>query len=326
MSKVVRVYEAGGPEVLRIEDVDLGAPGEGEVLLRQTAVGVNLIDVYHRTETTGQYAIARPAVLGVEGAGVIEAIGPGVSGLGVGDRAGYLSVLGAYAERRLMKAASLIRLPESITDAQAAAGLVKGITAEYLLTLTYPVGPNDTVLVHAAAGGVGQLMVQWAKHLGATVIGTVGSAAKAEIARGLGCDAVFVIGVGKLPDSVRAFTQGRGVDVVYDSLGKDSFLDSLSCIRPLGMMVNYGQASGPVPPFDIGLLAQKGSIYLAKPTLATFVADPARRQRLADGLFKAVADGVVDIAVARELPLDRVADAHRDLEARKTTGSTVLIP
>ncbi|MCY1254217.1 2-haloacrylate reductase [compost metagenome] len=326
MVKAVRVHQPGGPEALRIDEVDLPLPAEGEVLLRHTAIGVNLIDIYHRTATSGQYAIARPAVLGVEAAGVIEDIGPTVTGFQKGDRVAYLMVLGAYAEKRIIKASQLVKLPEFISDEQAAAGMVKGITAQYLLTRIFPVRKYNAVLVHAAAGGVGQLLVQWAKHLGAQVIGTVGSHAKVPVATACGCDAVVVLGEQDLAAEVRRVTDGRGVDVAYDSVGKDTFYQSLDAIRPLGMMVSYGQSSGPVPPLEIGVLAQKGSIFLAKPTLATFTSSPETLQELADGLFAAVRDGFVKIEVSRRAPLSEVAQVHSDLEARRSTGAIVLLP
>lgn len=326
-TRVVRVYEPGGPEVLKLEEVELAPPGEGEVLVRHTAIGVNLIDTYHRSATSGQYAIERPSVLGIEAAGVIENVGPAVTGFSVGDRVGYLMALGAYADKRLIRAAQLVKLPPFISDEQAAAGLVKGITAEYLLTRMYHVTQGSAILVHAAAGGVGQLLVQWAKSLGAQVIGTVGSSPKAALAKAAGCDAVLVLGEQpEIAPEVKRLTGGRGVDVVYDSIGKDTFLDSLNALRPVGTMVNFGQSSGAVPPLDLSILAQKGSVFLAKPTLATFVSDPAGRQQLADGLFAAVRAGTVRIEISRRARLEDAADVHRDLESRKTTGSIVLLP
>jgi len=324
--KVVRVYEPGGPEVLRHEDADLPRPSEDEVVVRHTAMGINLIDVYHRTATSGQYAIARPAILGIEAMGVVEEVGSAVQSVQAGNRVGYLMSLGAYCEQRVIKASQLLRIPDFVTDAKAAAGMVRGITAQYLLTRIYPVNSESSILVHGAAGGVGQLMIQWAKHLGARVVAAVSSSDDVAIAKAAGSDEVVVIGDRDFAPEVRRLTGGRGVDVAYDSVGKDTFFQSLDSIRPLGMIVNYGQASGPVPPIDPGILAQKGSIFLSKPTLATFNADPKVRQELADGFFCALRDGVISIPEPRRIPLADVAQAHRDLEARRLTGPTVLVP
>lgn len=326
MVKVVRVYEPGGPEVLKYEDAEVANPKADEVRVRHTAMGINLIDVYHRTATSGQYAIARPAVLGIEATGVLEEVGAEVRGFAPGDRVGYLMSIGAYSEARVIKASQLVKMPEDVQDTQVAAGLVRGITAQYLLTRIYPVARGSTLLVHGASGGVGQLMIQWAKHLGATVIAAVPSDDDVAVARSAGSDHVVVLSSRGWAEQTREFTGGRGVDVAYDSVGKDTFLQSLDCVRPLGMIVNYGQASGPVPPFDIGLLAQKGSVFLAKPTLATFNADPKIRQELADGFFQALQQNIVRIPDPRQIRLADVAQAHRDLEARRLTGPTVLVP
>lgn len=324
--KVVRVYEPGGPEQLKYEEAEVPAPSDGEVLLRHTAIGINLIDVYHRTATAGQYAIARPAILGVEAAGVVETVGAGVEGVSEGDRVGYLMSLGAYAEKRVVKASQLIRIPEFVPNAKAAAGMVRGVTVRYLLSAIYPVTKGTAILVHSAAGGVGQLMIQWATHLGAHVIGAVMSDDEVPVAKAAGAADVVTIAGGDFAAEVRRLTAGRGVDVVYDSVGKDTFLQSLDCIRPVGMLVNYGQASGPVQPFDPGILAQKGSISFAKPTLATFNADPVVRQQLADAFFAALKEGVIRMAEPRMIRLADAAEAHRDLEARRLTGPTVLVP
>lgn len=326
MVKVVQTTGPGGIEVLNIASVTLNPPADGEVLLRQTAIGVNLIDLYHRTATEGQYAIAHPAVLGVEAAGAVEQIGPGVVDFSVGDRVAYCMVRGAYAQKRLIPASRLVRLPDFISDEQAAACLVKGITAYYLLHRIRAVGHGDTLLVHAAAGGVGQMLCQWAKHLGATVIGTVGSSDKAPIAQAAGCDHVVLHNQGDFAARVKELTAGRGVDAAYDSIGKDTFFRSLDCLRPLGLMVSYGQASGAVPPFDIGVLAQKGSVFLAKPTLATFVQDTAELRRLADGVFEAIRKGAIRVDIQHRANLDDVAAVHADLESRKPLGHMVIAP
>ncbi|NGM87733.1 quinone oxidoreductase [Parapusillimonas sp. SGNA-6] len=326
MVKTIRVHEPGGIEVLQSTTEALGQPGEGEVLLRQTAIGVNLIDTYHRTATAGQYAIARPAILGVEAAGVVEALGPGVTQFKVGDRAAYWMVLGAYAEKRIIPAAKLVKLPDFVSEETAAAGLLKGVTAQYLLHRIYPVKDGDTVMVHAAAGGVGQLLCQWARHLGATVIGSVGSGGKKQAAADAGCHHVIVHDGGDFSTQVKALNGGRGVDVVYDSIGKDTFEASLNCLRPLGMMVSFGQASGAIPPLDISVLAQKGSVFLAKPTLATFSRERSDIESLARGFFDAIGSGAIRIDVRHRASLDEVGTMHAALEARQTTGPIVLTP
>lgn len=326
MTQIIQTTGPGDISVLQHMSVELDPLVGDQVLLRQTAIGVNLIDLYHRTATEGQYAIEHPAVLGVEAAGVVEAVGPDVRDLAPGDRVAYCMVRGAYAQKRLISAASLIKLPDFISDEQAAVGLVKGITAYYLLHRIYPVSAGDTLLVHAAAGGVGQMLCQWAKHLGATVIGTVGSEAKIPLAQAAGCDHVVLHEGGDFVAQVKSLTQGRGVDVVYDSIGKTTFFGSLDCLRPLGMMVNYGQASGAVPPFDVGILAQKGSVFLAKPTLATFVQDPAERQKLADEVFQAIQSGAIRVEIGYRAGLKDVASIHAALEARKALGLVALTP
>lgn len=326
MVHAIRVHQPGGPEALVWEEVTVPPPGPGEALVRHTAIGVNLIDTYHRTALSGQYAIPRPAVLGVEGAGVVEAVGPGVTDVAPGDRVAYWMLLGAYAEQRIVPANRLVKLPDTVPDEVAAAAMVKGTTAQYLLHRVHPVKAGDTLLVHAAAGGVGQLLCQWAHALGATVIGTVGAPEKVAVAQGAGCDHVILYREEDFVARVRDITSGRGVDVVYDSVGQDTFMASLDCLKPFGLMVNFGQASGPVPPLDVSVLAQKGSIFLAKPTLATVTRSREDIETLAGGLFEALASGRVRVDIARRAPLTDAASVHRDLEARRTTGSIVLIP
>jgi NADPH2:quinone reductase len=323
MPKAIRIHETGGPEVLRWEEVEVGRPGPGEALIRQTAIGLNFIDTYHRT---GLYPLPLPAVLGMEGAGMVEEVGAGVTDVKPGDRVAYAGVVGAYTERRLIAADRLVPLPDGVSDIQAAAMMLKGMTAEYLLLRTHRVQRGETILVHAAAGGVGLIMCQWAKHLGATVIGTVGNDQKAELARANGCHHPIVYTRENFTERVHALTGGAGVPVVYDSVGKDTFLGSLDCLRPLGLMVSYGNASGAVPPFNIGLLAQKGSLFLTRPVLMAYTAKREDLLTSARALFEVVESGVVKIKLERTWPLKEAAAAHRELEGRRTTGSTVLIP
>jgi NADPH2:quinone reductase len=325
MSKAIQIHETGGPDVLRWEDVEVGDPGTDEIRIRHTAVGLNFIDVYFRT---GVYPAASfPFTPGLEGAGIVEALGAGVAEVSVGDRVAYAAPpAGSYAEVRLMPASKVVRVPDGVDDRTAAAMMLKGMTAQYLLRSTYRVQPGDVILFHAAAGGVGTIACQWAKHLGATVIGTVGSEQKAELARAHGCDHPIVYTREDFVERVKDITGGEGVAVVYDSVGKDTFLKSLDCIRPMGMMVSFGQSSGNVEPLDVLTLSAKGSLFLTRPTLMTYT---ARREDLvasADELFEVVANGAVRIDVNQTYPLAQAASAHRDLEARKTTGSTVLIP
>ncbi len=322
----IRVYEAGGPDVLREEQIDLSAPGPAEVLIRHTAIGVNLVDTYHRTATTGQYAISRPATLGVEAAGVVEAVGEEASEFKSGDRVAYSMLLGAYAERRLAPAWRLVKIPEGVSDQAAAALLLKGSTAYCLLHDVWRVKKEDTILVHAAAGGVGRLLCQWASHLGATVIGTVGSPEKVASASASGCAHVLVLRGHDFAAETRHITAGRGVDVVYDSIGAETFDGSLNALRPFGMMVSFGQASGPIPPLDISILAQKGSLSLSKPTLATRTATREGINTLAEAVFAALLEGAIIPEIGLTAPLREVADIHRAIEARKTTGSTILLP
>ena len=325
MTHAIRIHTPGGPDVMRWEEVNVGAPGRGEVRLRQTAVGLNFIDVYQRS---GLYPLpALPAVLGMEAAGVVEAVGPGVVDLQAGDRVAYASLpVGAYAEARLMPADRVIRLPDDISDQQASAMMLKGLTAHYLLRRTFHVTPGDAILIHAAAGGVGLMVCRWAKHLGATVIGTVGSDAKAELARAHGCDHPIVYTWEDLPKRVRELTGGEGVAVVYDSVGKDTFVASLDCLRPLGMMVSFGNESGAVPAFEPAMLASRGSLFFTRPSLMTYTAKVEDYRAAAEELFSVVTAGIVPIEINQTYPLRDAAEAHRDLEARKTTGSTVLLP
>ncbi len=324
MTKAIRIHEPGGPEALKYEDVEVGAPGPGEVRLRQTAVGLNFIDVYHRS---GLYPVKDlPAVIGMEAAGVIEEAGPDVGGFKAGDRVAYTMGLGAYTQERVMGTGRLVPLPDAIDDRQAAAMMLQGTTAHYLIHRTYKVQKGDTILVHAAAGGVGLILCQWAKHLGATVIGCVGSEEKAALAKANGCDHAILYRDENVPERVRKLTNGDGVQVVYDGVGKETFNDSLDCLRPFGLMVSFGNASGPLEPLNPAILGPKGSLYLTRTTLATHT---ATRELLMDGanaLFDVVTKGHVKIAINQTYPLHETAQAHRDLEGRKTTGSTVLIP
>jgi NADPH2:quinone reductase len=323
MPKAIRIHQYGGPEVLKWEDFDPGQPGPGEALVRHEAVGLNFIDVYHRS---GLYPLpAFPATPGLEAAGVVAAVGPNVSEAVVGDRVAYAGVPpGAYAEVRRIPAHRLVKLPAAIPSLQAAAMMLQGMTARYLLKGCWQVGPGTTVLLHAAAGGVGLIASQWARHLGATVIGTVGTPEKAELARAHGCHHTIVYTREDFAARVKEITGGRGVDVVYDSVGQTTLMKSLDCLRPMGMLVLFGQSSGPVPPFDLALLAQKGSLFITRPTLMTYT---ARREDLlahASDLFEVVLSGKVKIEVARTYPLSEAPRAHRDLEGRKTTGSSVF--
>jgi NADPH2:quinone reductase len=319
----MRVYEYGGPEKLRWEQVQVGAPGEGQVLVRNTAIGLNFVDTYQRS---GLYQTALPFTPGSEGAGVVEAVGPKVKELKVGDRVAYSSPIGAYAEVLLRPADRMVKIPTGIDDKTAAAMMLKGLTAQYLLRRTYRVKKGDTILVHAAAGGVGLILCQWAKALGAIVIGTVGSDEKAALAKKAGCKHVIVLSREKFPERVKEITKGKGVPVVYDGIGKDTFMDSLDCLAPLGLMASFGNASGAVTQFNLGVLAQKGSLFLTRPTLNTYAAS---REALLSGareLFAVVKSGKVKIAINQTYPLREAAQAQIDLAARKTTGSTVLIP
>src|SRR5687768_6651452 len=323
MPYAVRIREHGGPEIMSWEEVEIGNPGPGEVRVRNTAVGLNYIDTYHRS---GLYPMQLPLTLGSEGAGVIVAVGPKVKDFKVGDRVAYAQPIGAYAEVALRPAARLVKIPSGIDDQTAAAMMLKGMTAWYLCRRTYKVKKGDTILVHAAAGGVGQILCQWAKYLGATVIGTVGSEEKVALAKKAGCKHVIVSSKEKISERVKAITKGKGVPVVYDGVGKDTFMDSLDCLSPLGMMVSFGNASGAVPPFNIGILAQKGSLFLTRPTLGNYTSTPEDLAAAARELFAVVKKGAVKIKINQTYPLREAAQAHRDLQGRKTTGSTVLLP
>lgn len=323
MPYAIRIHETGGPEALRWEEVEPGKPGPGEVLVRNTAVGLNYIDTYHRS---GLYPVPLPATLGMEGAGVVEAVGPRVKEFKRGDRVAYAQPIGAYAEVCLRPADRLVKIPSGVSDRVAAAMMLKGLTAQYLLRRTYRVKKGETILVHAAAGGVGQILCQWAKHLGVTVIGTVGSEEKAALAKKVGCKHVIVLSRENFSERVRALTKGTGVPVVYDGVGKDTFEGSLDSLQALGLMVSYGNASGAVPPFNIGTLSQKGSLFLTRPTLMTYVAKRDDLVKAARELFAVVKSGAVKVSVNQTYPLREAAQAHRDLEARRTTGSSVLLP
>ena len=324
MPHVIRIHKHGGPEVMEWEEVTLAPPGPGEVVLRQTAVGLNFVDVYNRS---GLYPMPLPAVLGGEGAGIVDDVGEGVTELKVGDRVAYGNApIGSYAEARVLPAHRLVKVPDGISDVTAAAMMLKGLTAQYLLRQTYRVKPGDTILCHAAAGGVGLILCQWAKHLGATVIGVVGSDEKAALARAHGCDHPIVTTREDFPQRVLEITNGQKVPVVYDSVGKETFVRSLDCLAPLGLMVSFGNASGPVEPINIGVLGAKGSLYLTRPSLGTYVAKRENLVKMASELFDVVLSGAVKIEVHQTYPLREAARAQRDLEARKTTGSTVLSP
>jgi NADPH2:quinone reductase len=321
MPRAIVVHQPGGPEQLVWEDVEVGDPGPGQVRLRQNAVGLNFIDVYHRT---GLYPQSLPFTPGVEGAGVVEQIGPGVEGLAEGDRVAYAGPVGGYAEARLIAADRLVRLPDDISFDQAAAMLLQGLTADMLLRGVRQVRDGDTILVHAAAGGVGLILCQWASALGATVIGTVSSDAKAELARAHGCHHPIVYTRQDFVVEVDRLTGGAKLPVVYDSVGRDTFLKSLDCLQRRGLMVSFGQSSGPVEPFAPGLLAQKGSLFLTRPTMFDYVRERGDLERSAEALFDAVRSGKVTVDIRQRFPLAEAAEAHRALEARKTSGSTIL--
>ena len=324
MSRLIRFERTGGPEVLQWVEAEVPAPAAGEARIRHLAVGLNYIDTYHRS---GLYPVPLPSGIGLEAAGVVEAVGEGVPDLLPGDRVAYAGgPLGAYAEIRNIPADRLVKLPEALSFEQGAAMMLQGLTAQYLLRRTYRVQPGDTILIHAAAGGVGLIVCQWAKALGATVIGTVGSDEKAELARQHGCDHTIVYARETVSTRVREITGGEGVAVVYDSIGKDTFMDSLACLRPLGMMVTFGNASGPVAPFDPGLLGKMGSLFLTRPSLFAYTARRSDLLAMANELFSVVAAGQVHLSINQRFPLRDAATAHRELEARRTTGSTILIP
>mgnify|MGYP003587713695 CR=1 FL=1 len=325
MGHAIIMHKTGGPEVLEWASFDPPRPGPGEALIRHEAIGLNFIDVYHRS---GLYPLpGLPAIIGMEGAGVVEEVGDHVTEVCEGDRVAYAGLpVGAYSERRTLPAHRLVHLPDGIGTRQAAAMMLQGMTARYLLKGCYPVGAGDTILIHAAAGGVGSILCQWAKRLGARVIGTVGSEEKAEIARKNGSDHVIRYDLENFTPMVRKITEGNGVDVVYDSIGQATFMGSLDCLRPLGTLVSFGQSSGPIEPLDIGLLGAKGSLFLTRPSLMTYTAKREDLLSHARDLFDVVCSGAVQIAVNREYPLSEAAQAHRDLQSRKTTGSSILIP
>ncbi|SOY90247.1 quinone oxidoreductase, NADPH-dependent [Cupriavidus taiwanensis] len=324
MSKAIRIEQTGGPEVMQWVDVQVGDPGPGEVRVRHEAVGLNYIDVYFRT---GLYKQPLPGGLGMEGAGVVEAVGEGVRHVAVGDRVAYAGrPTGAYAQVRVMPADIVVRLPDAIPFDTAAAMMLQGLTAQYLIRDSYKVQPGDTVLLHAAAGGVGLIACQWLKALGVTVIGTVGSDEKAELARANGCAHTIVYTRESFVERVREITNGKGVPAVYDSIGADTFRGSLDCLAPRGTMVSFGNASGPVPPFDLSVLGNKGSLRLTRPTLMTYVVHRELLEPMVADLFDAVTTGKVKVDIRQRYAVSEVAQAHRDLESRKTTGSTVLLP
>ncbi|HEY0336380.1 MAG TPA: quinone oxidoreductase [Burkholderiales bacterium] len=323
MPYAIRIHENGGPDKLRWEEVPAGEPGPGEVRVRNTAVGLNYIDTYQRS---GLYPMQLPLTLGSEGAGVVEAVGPRVKDFKVGDRVAYAQPIGAYAEVALRPVARLVKIGAGIDDKTAAAMMLKGMTAWYLCRRTYRVKKGETIVVHAAAGGVGQILCQWTKYLGANVIGTVGSEEKVDLAKKAGCKHVIVTSREKTSERVKAITKGKGVPVVYDGVGKDTFMDSLDCLSPLGLMVSFGNASGAVPPVNIGMLAQKGSLFLTRPTLVNYTSTREDLLTASRELFAVVKKGAVKIKINQTYPLREAAQAHADLENRKTTGSTVLLP
>ena len=323
-SHAIRIHETGGPDKFKWEEVEVGEPGKGEILLRQTAVGLNFIDVYHRT---GLYKVPLPSGIGSEGAGVVEKVGPGVTELKPGDRVAYASgPLGSYAEARLYPAERAIKLPDGISDRQAGAMMLQGMTVEYLVRRTYPVKAGQTVLLHAAAGGVGLIASQWLKHIGATVIGTAGGPEKMALAKAHGCDHVIDYHKEDVAKRVRELTGGKGVPVAYDSVGKDTFQATLDSLSPRGMFVSFGNSSGPVPAFEPIILSAKGSLYITRPTLMAYVATREDLVQSATALFDVVLKGAVKIEINQTYPLKEAAQAHRDLEARMTTGSTILLP
>jgi NADPH2:quinone reductase len=323
LTKAIRFHETGGPEVLRLEDVEVGEPGPGELRIRHTAIGVNFVDTYQRS---GLYRVPLPAIAGSEAAGVVEAVGAGVTGHAVGDRVGYTGVVGAYCGARLVPADRVVAIPDGISDAQAASMLLKGMTVEYLIRRTYAVRAGETVLWHAVAGGVGSIACQWLHALGVTVIGTVGTDEKAERARALGCDHPVVYTRESFVERVAELTDGAKLPVVYDSVGAATWEGSLDCLRPRGLMVSFGNASGAVPPVSIRVLAAKGSLFLTRPTLHAYIATRAELEATAAALFDVVLEGKVRVDPGRSYPLADAAQAHRDLEARRTVGSLLLVP
>lgn len=324
MSKAIRIHKTGGPDVLSWENHDPGKPGQGEVRVVQQAIGLNYIDVYHRT---GLYPVpSLPCIPGLEGAGIIDAVGEGVADFVKGDRVAYAGVpLGAYAEVRCIPAHRLVKLPDEITTRDAAAMMLQGMTVRYLLKGCYDVQPGTTILVHAASGGVGSIMCQWAKHIGAITIGTVGSLDKADLAKANGCTHTILYREENFQEAVKKVTRGRGVDVVYDSVGKTTFMGSMNCLRPMGTMVSFGQSSGVVDPFDISLLAAKGSLFLTRPSLMNYTAERDALLVHAQDLFEVIVSGAVKINVFKEYQLEDAFQAHQDLEGRLSTGSSVFL-
>jgi len=322
MTHAIRVHQVGGPEVLQWEKVEVGEPGTGQVKLRQEAAGLNFIDVYHRT---GVYPQPLPFTPGTEGAGVVEAVGDAVEHVKRGDRVAYAGPIGGYAEVRLIGADRLVKLPDSISSEQAAAMMLQGMTAQMLLRSVFPVAKGDTILIHAAAGGVGLIMCQWASALGATVIGTVGTEEKAELASEHGCHHPIVHSKQDFVAEVQRITHGEKLPVVYDSIGRDTFMRSMDCLKPRGLMVSFGQSSGTVEAFSPNVLAQKGSLYLTRPTMFTYTATREQLEQSAGELFEVVGKDTVKIEVQQRFPLKDAAEAHRDLQARRTTGSTILM-
>ena len=324
MPHAIRIHEPGGPEVLRWEEVEVGAPGPGQARVRHTAVGLNYIDTYHRS---GLYKLALPSGIGSEAAGVVVAVGEGVSDIAEGDRVAYSGgPLGAYADERVVPADRLVKIPEGVSDAMAATLMLKGLTVQYLLRQTYRVQQGETILFHAAAGGVGLIACQWARAIGASMIGTVGSDDKAALAKANGCTHVIVYTRENFVERVKELTGGKGVPVVYDSVGKDTFPASLDCLKPRGLFVSFGNSSGPVSGFELGMLAQKGSLYVTRPTLATYAATRENLLAMAGEMFDLVREGKLKSEARQTYPLEDAAQAHRDLESRKTSGATVLVP
>ncbi|WP_421565958.1 quinone oxidoreductase family protein [Ochrobactrum sp. EDr1-4] len=324
MINAIRVHQTGGPEVLQYEQIEIGEPGAGEVKVRHEAIGLNFIDVYFRT---GLYKAAQmPFIPGNEGAGIVVAVGSGVESLKIGDRVAYAATPGSYADERILPADRLVKAPDGIELKTAAAMMLKGMTAQYLLRQTFVVKQGNTILFHAAAGGVGLIAGQWAKHLGATVIGTAGSEEKVALAKAHGYDHVINYRTENFVDRVRELTGGEGVDVVYDSVGRDTYMGSLDVLKPLGMFACFGQSSGVIPPFDLNLLAQKGSLFVTRPTLFNYVAKRADLEKTANDLFDVVSSGAVKIEINQSYALKDVRKAHEDLEARKTTGASILLP
>ena len=323
MAKAIRFHKQGGPEVLQVDDVPVGDPGPGQVRIRHTAIGVNFVDIYQRS---GLYPMQLPAIAGNEGAGVVEGLGKGVKDLKVGDRVAYTGLPGSYCEARIVPADRMVKIPKGISDEQAASMMLKGLTVHYLIHSTYKVKKGDTVLWHAAAGGVGTIACQWLKKLGANTIGTVGSPEKVQLAKAHGCKHVINYSTENFVEKVKEITKGKKLPVVYDAVGKSTWEGSLDCLQPRGLIVSFGNASGPVPPVNLGILSTKGSLYVTRPTLGTYIAARADLVKRSNDLFNVVKSGKVKIETTARHTLEDAAQAHRDLEGRKTTGSVVLIP